>query len=104
MNKLTMIDLFAGTGAFSYVANKHGIKCIYANDLEESSKKIYDINHENKLSCKDIHKIKIKKIGNHNILCAGFPCQPFFKYNFYFINTVIDEHIIKGFATALQNI
>lgn len=47
-----MIDLFAGTGAFSYIANKYGIKCIYANDIDESAKKIYELNHDNKLKLK----------------------------------------------------
>lgn len=77
MDQLTMIDLFAGTGAFSYIGNEYKIKCVYANDFEKSSKEIYDLNHENKLKCEDINNVKIKKIGDHNILCGGFPCQPF---------------------------
>ena len=77
MNKQKMIDLFAGTGAFSYIANKYNIDCVYANDFDNNSKKIYELNHINKLCCEDINDVKIKKIGEHNILCAGFPCQPF---------------------------
>jgi len=76
-NNLKMIDLFAGTGAFSYVAEKYNIKCIYANDIEKCSKIIYNLNHVNKLTHDDINNINIKKIGKHDILCAGFPCQPF---------------------------
>lgn len=74
MDKLNMIDLFAGTGAFSYIGNKHNIKCTFANDNEESSKKIYELNHKNKLTCEDINDVNTKSIGKHDILCAGFPC------------------------------
>jgi site-specific DNA-cytosine methylase len=49
--KLKMIDLCAGTGAFSYVLSKTGkVDVVFANDIDESSKKIYDNNFNHKLT------------------------------------------------------
>jgi DNA (cytosine-5)-methyltransferase 1 len=73
-----VVDLFAGTGAFSLSFEKSDkFEVVLANDFDENSKKIYDLNCNGELCLKDIHKLKIKKIPDMDILSAGFPCQGF---------------------------
>jgi DNA (cytosine-5)-methyltransferase 1 len=78
MNELKMIDLFAGTGAFSHAFQSTGnVQCIFANDMVEPSKKIYDINFEHNLTLKDLNDVKVDEIPSHDILTCGIPCQSF---------------------------
>jgi DNA (cytosine-5)-methyltransferase 1 len=74
-NKLAMIDLFAGTGAFSYAfEGTKGAKVVFANDMVEHSKKIYDSNFDHKLTLEDLNDVKLEVIPKHDILTGGFPC------------------------------
>ena len=79
MRKLKFIDLFAGTGAFSFALEKNNkFECVFTNDMIECSKKIYELNNpKNKFTLKDLNKINVEDIPKHDILCGGFPCQPF---------------------------
>lgn len=77
MSEITFIDLFAGTGGFSSALNDFGCKCVFANDFDKNSHNIYKSNHNDNFVYKNLNDINVKEIPSHNILCGGFPCQPF---------------------------
>lgn len=75
---MKFIDLFAGLGGFHLAMEELGHECVYACEINDALAKLYEENYSIKPE-KDIRKIKIDKIPNFDILCAGFPCQPFSK-------------------------
>lgn len=72
----TFIDLFAGLGGFRIALESLGAKCIYSNEWDKHAQIVYEKNF-GEMPEGDITKVDEKTIPNHNILCAGFPCQAF---------------------------
>ncbi len=79
MEKLTTVELFAGIGGFRLAAEENGIKTIWANDINKLAAKVYESNFDDgTFILGDINEL-IDTIPDHDILTAGFPCQPFSK-------------------------
>ena len=73
--KLKFIDLFCGIGGFRYAFERAGGECVFSSDWNEKAQETYAANHGERPHG-DIHSAK-NDIPKHDILCAGFPCQPF---------------------------
>lgn len=75
-SKLRFIDLFCGIGGFRLAFQEAGGECVFSCDWDKFSRETYEANfHE--LPYDDIRKVAIEDIPPFEILCAGFPCQPF---------------------------
>jgi len=76
--KFTFIDLFAGMGGFRIAMQKQGGKCVYSSEWNKYAQNTYLANF-GEIPFGDITKKEIKKYipDNFDVLCAGFPCQPF---------------------------
>lgn len=93
--KTTFIDLFAGIGGFHFALHRQGAECVFSSEWDDECRKTYTDNFkkvspeifklfpgknslfEEKLFAGDITKVAPDTIPDHDILCAGFPCQPF---------------------------
>jgi DNA (cytosine-5)-methyltransferase 1 len=75
---MKFIDLFAGLGGFHVALSSLGHKCVFASEINRTLAENYERNFNIKVAG-DIRKIEVNKIPKHDILCAGFPCQPFSK-------------------------
>ena len=76
LNKFKFIDLFCGIGGFRIALESFGAQCVFSSDSDKDCQQVYELNFGEK-PIGDIKKIKNKDVPNHDILCAGFPCQPF---------------------------
>lgn len=75
-NKFTFIDLFAGIGGMRIAFDKAGGQCVYSSEWNKYSQQTYFANFGQQPEG-DITKVDAADIPNHDILVAGFPCQPF---------------------------
>lgn len=74
--QLRFIDLFCGIGGFRYAFESVGAQCVFSSDWDKYSQITYEANFGEKPHG-DIHAVAVADIPKHDILCGGFPCQPF---------------------------
>jgi DNA (cytosine-5)-methyltransferase 1 len=74
--RFRFIDLFCGIGGFRIAFESAGCECVWSCDWDEQAQITYKANFGEKPQG-DIHSIAVADIPRHDILCAGFPCQPF---------------------------
>ncbi len=78
MRQLRFVDLFAGLGGFHIALNRLGHQCVLASELDPELRALYQANF--KLGAHgDIRAIEPRSVPDFDVLCAGFPCQPFSK-------------------------
>jgi len=99
-SEIKFIDLFAGIGGFHIALHNLGAECVFASEINPYARKTYIANHS-KISPKlfknnqfigDIKSVNLSQLPNFDILCAGFPCQPFSQAGFK-----------KGFEDETEN-
>lgn len=84
-NKFKFIDLFAGIGGFHLAMHEAGGECVFASEWDKFARQTYEHNYK-KISPnlfknghfnEDINDANLEEIPDFDVLCAGFPCQPF---------------------------
>ena len=78
MGGYRFIDLFAGLGGFHQALKSLGHQCVFACEIDEDLARLYEKNFGLRPHG-DIRSLDVSTVPRHDILCAGFPCQPFSK-------------------------
>ena len=93
-HKFKFIDLFAGIGGMRQGFESAGGVCVFSSEYEKNAQITYEKNYS-EFPFGDITKISEKDIPDHDILLAGFPCQPFSHAGVSARNSVGKEHGFK---------
>lgn len=75
---LRFVDLFAGIGGFHHGLKGHG-ECVLAVEIDAACREVYSKSFSGSTLAADIRDLCPDEVPNHDLLCAGFPCQPFSK-------------------------
>lgn len=112
------IDLFAGIGGFHAAMKSLGGECVYAVEIDQRAAKVYEANWghaaHGDITLDADDDLGIMNVPPHDVLCAGFPCQPFSKSGaqrgmdetrgtlFFNIASIIKAH--KPSVVLLENV
>ena len=112
----TFIDLFAGVGGFHQAMRFLGGQCVMAAEINQSCIDTYKLNFPKTCIRGDVREIKPETIPAFDVLCAGFPCQPFSKAGaqkgfsddhrgnlFHTIMSILDHHLEAKYI-ILENV
>lgn len=114
MDKIKFIDLFAGIGGIRLGFEDENTECVFSSEWDKFSQKTYEANF-GEVPHGDITEIEAGDIPKHDILLAGFPCQPFSKIGkregfknatqgtlFFDVVRILEHH--KPAAFLLENV
>lgn len=78
MSTMTFLDLFAGIGGFHEGMKTAGGHCVGAVEIDPAARETYTANYGTDFPFwKDVQQLAAESLPNHEVLCGGFPCQPF---------------------------
>jgi len=85
MTKIRFIDLFAWIWGFHIALNSQWCECVFASEIDANARKTYEYNFKDSNPSlftednfpHDVTQIQWPEVPDHDILCAGFPCQAF---------------------------
>jgi DNA (cytosine-5)-methyltransferase 1 len=76
--KFTFIDLFAGIGGLRLAFESVAGECVFTSEWDSYAQRTYQANHQHGHQLNgDITKVSVDEVPDHDVLLAGFPCQPF---------------------------
>jgi DNA (cytosine-5)-methyltransferase 1 len=86
LNGLRFVDLFAGIGGFHQALGPAGLgmECVFSSEIDQDAADVYEWNHGRRPSgdIKPLTEDGVMAVPDHDLLAAGFPCQPFSKSGF----------------------
>lgn len=76
---MRFVDLFAGLGGFRVALERLGHECVFASEIDSKLQDVYNRNFPKGPPIHGDIRLSKRDIPSHDLLCAGFPCQPFSK-------------------------